>query len=62
MNKKSMTEADVQRQFVTPVLVGVNRPDWDPATQIGLTATTKKRRMFPTLSTLMIRSIPARFD
>ena len=37
-------ESDVRRQFVTPVLVGVNEPNWDPATQIGLTATTKEAK------------------
>lgn len=34
MNKKNMTEADIQRLFVTPAIVGTDQPKWDSATQI----------------------------
>jgi type I restriction enzyme R subunit len=34
MNKKNMTEADIQRLFVTPAIVGTDQPKWDSTTQI----------------------------
>lgn len=34
MSKKDMTEADIQRLFVTPAIVGTDEPKWDSATQI----------------------------
>jgi type I restriction enzyme R subunit len=34
MNKKSMTEADIQRLCVTPAIVGTDQPKWDSATQV----------------------------
>lgn len=34
MSKKDLTEADIQRLYVTPALLGTDTPKWDSATQV----------------------------
>ena len=35
MDKKTLTEADIRTEFITPALVGAQRDEWDVMTQIG---------------------------